>query len=97
MQYINCLHRSISKSVVLNDNQFGALVSWTYNAGCEGMGSSTLIKRLNNGEDPDTVVAQELPKWNIAKKKVSKGLVNRRNREITFFQTRSNVVAHPLC
>lgn len=97
MQYINCLHRSISKSVVLNDNQFGALVSWTYNAGCEGMESSTLVKRLNNGEDPDTVVAQELPKWNIAKKKISKGLVNRRNREISFFQTRSNVVAHPLC
>jgi GH24 family phage-related lysozyme (muramidase)/cell division septation protein DedD len=97
MQYVNCLHRSINKSVVLNDNQFGALVSWTYNAGCEGMGSSTLVKRLNNGEDPDTVAAQELPKWNIAKKKVSKGLVNRRNREIGFFQTPSNVVAHPLC
>lgn len=96
-QYINCLHRSISKSVVLNDNQFGALVSWTYNAGCEGMGTSTLVKRLNNGEDPNTVVAQELPKWNIAKKKISKGLVNRRNREISFFQTPSNVVAHPLC
>ena len=97
MQYINCLHRSISESVVLNDNQFGALVSWTYNAGCEGMGSSTLVKRLNHGEDPDTVAAQELPKWNITKKKVSKGLVNRRNREISFFQTPSNVVAHPLC
>ncbi len=52
------------------------------------MKESTLLRRLNNGEDPNTVAREELPKWDkvtIGKdkngekiKKVLNGLVKRR-------------------
>jgi GH24 family phage-related lysozyme (muramidase) len=59
--------------------------------------SSTLLKRLNAGEDPNTVAAQEIPKFNKAGGKVLAGLSKRRAAEVTLFQTASSTVAHPLC
>lgn len=91
----NCIARDISDSVRLNDNQYGALVSWAFNVGCGNTGSSTLISRLNAGENPNTVAEQELPKWNKAGGVVLPGLVTRRNREIALFKTSSSVIAHP--
>ncbi|KAH6907660.1 lysozyme, partial [Coprinopsis sp. MPI-PUGE-AT-0042] len=91
----NCIARDIADSVRLNDNQYGALVSWAFNVGCGNTGSSTLIRRLNAGEDPNTVAEQELPRWNQAGGVVLPGLVTRRNREIALFKTSSSVVAHP--
>ncbi|PPQ80766.1 hypothetical protein CVT25_001903 [Psilocybe cyanescens] len=90
-----CLTSDISNSIVLNDNQFGALSSWAFNEGCENVGSSTLISRLNAGQDPNTVAAQELPKWNMAGGAVLPGLVTRRAAEVKLFQTASSVIAHP--
>uniref|UniRef100_A0A8H7XNQ1 Glycoside hydrolase family 24 protein n=1 Tax=Psilocybe cubensis TaxID=181762 RepID=A0A8H7XNQ1_PSICU len=90
-----CLTSDISNEVILNDNQFGALSSWAFNEGCGNVGSSTLISRLNVGQDPDTVAAQELPKWDIAGGSVLPGLVTRRAAEVKLFQTPSNVIAHP--
>ncbi|KAH6911708.1 glycoside hydrolase family 24 protein [Coprinopsis sp. MPI-PUGE-AT-0042] len=78
----SCITRSVNDSVHLSDNQYGALVSWAYNVGDGNVRSSTLIKRLNAGEDPDTVIEQELPKWNKAGGKVLPGLVARRKREV---------------
>ncbi|KAK4634049.1 Endolysin [Fulvia fulva] len=60
-----CLGNAVS-SVSLNANQYGALVSWSFNVGCGNMRSSTLVRRLNGGESPNTVAAEELPKWNQA-------------------------------
>ncbi|KAH6907684.1 lysozyme-like domain-containing protein [Coprinopsis sp. MPI-PUGE-AT-0042] len=80
----NCITQNVADSVNLTDNQNGALVSWAYNVGCGAAGSSTLIKRLNAGEDPSTVIEQELPKWNKAGGKVLPGLVTRRAREVEF-------------
>ncbi|KAH6911723.1 lysozyme [Coprinopsis sp. MPI-PUGE-AT-0042] len=91
----NCIARDIVNSVRLNANQYGALVSWAFNVGCGNTGSSTLIRRLNAGESPNTVAEQELPKWNKAGGVVLPGLVTRRNREIALFKTASSVVAHP--
>ncbi|KAF9449597.1 glycoside hydrolase family 24 protein [Macrolepiota fuliginosa MF-IS2] len=93
--YESCITSDINSSIRLNDNQYGALVSWAFNEGCGAAGSSTLIARLNNGEDPDTVAAQELPKWDIAGGQVLQGLVNRRKAEVQLFQTPSSVIAHP--
>ncbi|KAF4571556.1 Lysozyme-like domain superfamily protein [Pleurotus pulmonarius] len=90
-----CLNTAISSSVRLNDNQFGALTSWTFNVGCANMRSSTLVSRLNAGETPNTVAAQELPRWNLAGGVVQPGLVTRRANEVKLFQTASSVVAHP--
>ncbi|KAH8157410.1 hypothetical protein CIB48_g10839 [Xylaria polymorpha] len=57
----NCITMQTVDPVILNTNQYGALVSRAYNVGCGNSGSSSLIARLNNGEDPRPVMAQELP------------------------------------
>ncbi|TFK38393.1 family 24 glycoside hydrolase [Crucibulum laeve] len=93
--FTQCITNDIISSVRLNDNQFGALSSWAFNEGCANAGSSTLIARLNNGENPNTVAAQELPKWDLAGGQVLPGLVRRRAAEVTLFQTPSSVIAHP--
>ncbi|KAJ2927868.1 hypothetical protein H1R20_g9228, partial [Candolleomyces eurysporus] len=91
----NCIASQVADSIRLNDNQYGALVSWAFNVGCANTASSTLISRLNAGQAPNTVAAEELPKWNKAGGVVLPGLVNRRAAEVTLFRTASSVVAHP--
>lgn len=75
--------------VTLNASQYGALVSWAFNVGTGDAGSkgSTLVRRLNAGEDKNRVAAEELPKWNKAGGSVSNGLVRRRAAEVKLFQT----------
>ncbi|KAF7562604.1 hypothetical protein G7046_g1518 [Stylonectria norvegica] len=91
-----CITLDTTSAVVLNANQYGALVSWAFNTGCGNSGSSTLIKRLNNGEDPDTVAGEELPKWNKSNGEVLSGLVRRRAAEVNLFQTATNTGALPV-
>ncbi|KAK7431614.1 hypothetical protein QQZ08_001832 [Neonectria magnoliae] len=91
-----CITLDTTSDVVLNANQYGALVSWAFNVGCGASGSSTLIRRLNNGEDPNTVAGQELPKWNKGNGEVIPGLTRRRAAEVDLFQTASNVAALPV-
>ena len=71
--------------VPLNQNQFDALVSFTYNLGIGNLSSSTLAKRLNQGDDPNTTAIEELPKWIKGGGKTLPGLVKRRNSEIQYF------------
>ena len=73
--------------VSLNPNQVGALVSFTFNLGCGAFQGSTLLRRLNAGEDPNTVVAQELPRWVYANGVKLPGLVRRRDAEVAFFKS----------
>ncbi|KAF5339982.1 hypothetical protein D9611_012414 [Ephemerocybe angulata] len=96
-KFTSCLSRLITNSVKLNDNQFGALTAWAFNVGCRTVGKSTLVKRLNKGEDVTTVVAQELPKFNKAGGKVLKGLTRRRKAEVQLARTPSSTIAHPTC
>ena len=65
--------------VPVTDNQFGALVSFTYNVGDDAFAKSTLLKKLNAG-DYEAVPAQ-LARWNKNDGKVMPGLVNRRAAE----------------
>jgi len=65
--------------VPLTDNQFAALVSWTFNVGVGAMRSSTLVRKLN-ADDYGAVPAQ-LARWNKVKGAVTPGLVNRRAAE----------------
>ncbi|QDS76536.1 hypothetical protein FKW77_006119 [Venturia effusa] len=81
--------------VKLNANQFGALVSWAFNVGCGGAGSSTLVKRLNAGENPNTVAGEELPKWNKGDGGVLPGLTRRRKAEVDLFKTGGSGPALP--
>lgn len=51
--------------VDLNDNQFGALVSFVFNVGGGAFRSSTLLRKLNAGDYAS--VPAELAKWNKAR------------------------------
>ena len=70
-------------TVDLNDNQFAALVSFTFNLGEGNLKSSTLRKKLNSGDYDGA--ADEFPKWCYAGGKPFKGLLNRRNKERALF------------
>ncbi|KAM7218178.1 Lysozyme-like domain containing protein [Rhypophila decipiens] len=85
LRFQKCLTSKVG-SVALNEYQYGALVSWTYNVGCANMASSTLVRRLVAGEDPNTVAEEELPKWRISEGRVNPTLVARREAEIGFFE-----------
>ncbi len=65
--------------VDLNDNQFGALVSFTFNVGVGAFSKSTLLKKLNAGNYD--AVPGELARWNKNDGKVMAGLTNRRAAE----------------
>lgn len=82
--------------VVLNANQYGALVSWAFNVGCGAAGSSTLLERLNAGESPNTVAEEELPRWNKGGGEVLPGLVRRREAEVKLHKTPTSDCALPV-
>jgi lysozyme len=67
-------------TVTLNQNQFDALTSFTFNVGGDAFIGSTLLKLLNQGQY-DQVPAQ-LRRWNKAGGQVVQGLINRRENEI---------------
>jgi lysozyme len=70
--------------VQLNDNQFSALISFTYNLGIGNFKSSTLLKKVNaNPNDP--AIEKEFGKWVKAGGKVLKGLVIRRAAEARLY------------
>jgi GH24 family phage-related lysozyme (muramidase)/uncharacterized protein YvpB len=66
-------------------NRIAALISFAYNVGLGGLERSTLCGRLLLGENPVTVVQEELPRWNKAGNKVMPGLVRRRAAEVELF------------
>jgi len=70
-------------AVPLTDNQFAALVSFTFNLGAGSLKTSTLRRRLNTG-DYDAVPS-ELARWVKAGGKTLKGLVKRRAAEGELF------------
>lgn len=66
--------------VPLNDNQFSALVSFTYNLGVQNFKTSTLLKKVNaNPQDP--TIADEFKKWINKGSPFEKGLLRRRIAE----------------
>lgn len=70
-------------NVSLHQNQFDALVSFTFNCGSGALKRSTLLKKLNN-KDYDGA-ANEFIKWNKSNGKVLNGLVKRREEEKSLF------------
>lgn len=78
--------REIEKMVTvpMAQNQFEALVSFSYNTGLGGLRRSTLLKRFNAC---DHSAHEEFDRWVHAKGQVEPvpGLVNRRKREREWF------------
>ena len=71
--------------VPLNVNQADAIISWTFNIGEANMASSTLVRKLNQGDY--NAARKELPRWNKQKGKTLRGLTNRRAEEVKLFFT----------
>jgi|TARA_R100000084_G_C4606900_1_gene126075 lysozyme len=79
-----CEHVEKAVKVKLEQCQFDALVSWTYNLGPTNLNNSTMLKVLNK-EMYDEVPTQ-IKRWNKAGGKVLQGLVRRREAEALLFQ-----------
>lgn len=71
--------------VPLNQNQFDALVSFTYNVGVGALKQSTALRRLNAGDYAGA--ADALTMWTKCNGKVLAGLVRRRKEERALFLT----------
>lgn len=69
--------------VPLTQNQFDALVSFVFNLGVGNFRTSTLLKKLNAGDDDGA--AQEFGRWIHAGGKALPGLVRRREAERALF------------
>ncbi len=73
-----------SVKVPLDQQQFDALVSFTFNLGPGNLRSSTLLRKLNAGNYGS--VPAELSRWNKAGGVVFRGLVKRREAEGALFR-----------
>ena len=69
--------------VPLSQNQWDALMSFTYNLGADNLGSSTLLKRLNAKDYAGA--AEQFARWNKAGGQVLAGLTKRRTAERVMF------------
>ncbi len=72
-------------SVVLSNNQFSALVSFTYNLGTGALQRSTLRQKVNREEHSE--VPAEFEKWVLGGGKRLPGLIKRRHAEAVMYAT----------
>ena len=82
MEY--CKYVEDAVEVPLHQNQFDALVSWTFNLGAGNLQSSTLLKVLNQRKYDE--VPEQIKRWNKANGKVLEGLTRRREAEALLFE-----------
>lgn len=73
--------------VQVNDNQFGALLSFAYNCGVGSLSKSTLLKKVNANPN-DASISLEFAKWDKAGGKVLLGLTRRRKAESDLYFTK---------
>lgn len=76
--YVNAL-----VEVPLNQNQFDALVSFTFNLGSGALQESTLLKLLNNGEY--SAAQAQFKRWDMCAGRHIEGLMSRRVTEAELF------------
>lgn len=72
-------------TVHLNQHQFDAIVSWTFNCGAGALSQSTLLVWLNAARMHD--IPQQLTRWNKAGGRSLLGLARRRVAESQLFLT----------
>ena len=69
----------------LTDNNFSAIVSFTFNVGIGNLQKSTLLRKVNANPKDKTIPA-EFRKWVRANDKVLQGLVRRREAEAKLYE-----------
>ncbi|HEX9605019.1 MAG TPA: lysozyme, partial [Myxococcales bacterium] len=69
-------------NVVVSQNEFDALVDFTYNLGEGNPGRSTLLSNINSGND---VTLNNFTVWNRAGGVVNRGLIIRRTGEYNLY------------
>lgn len=83
--YENAVKKYVKVSI--NQNQFDALVSYSFNCGTGALKNSTLLKKLNNKDYNGA--ADELLRWNKSNGKVLNGLTKRRKEERVLFMKKN--------
>ena len=83
MEYFEKVVERLVK-VKVNDDMFGALVSFAFNCGEGNLKSSTLLKKLNAGDYDGA--AEQFIRWNKASGKTLNGLTRRRASEERLFE-----------
>jgi lysozyme len=84
-QYEDAVARAVT--VALTQGQFDALVDFAYNVGCANFRTSTLLRKLNEGNY--TAAALQFERWVHGGGKVLPGLVKRRAAERDLFLGRA--------
>jgi lysozyme len=69
----------------ITDNNFSAIVSFSYNVGVGNLKKSTLLKKVN-ADPKDPTIKAEFMKWTRANGVVLKGLVRRREAEAKLYE-----------
>lgn len=83
-KFEDCILNAVKSNI--NQNQFDALVSFTYNLGCGNLNKSTLLKKVN-ANPCDATISNEFAKWDKAGGKRLNGLTKRRNDEAALYFT----------
>lgn len=78
---VQCINQLVT--VPLNQAEFDAICSFSYNCGCHAFATSTLLTLLNAGDI--TGAAAEFDKWDHCSGKVVAGLLRRRQAETDLF------------
>jgi len=84
LQKIEKILNSLKLSI--NQSQFDAIISFTYNVGYHALYESTLLRRIVMGTDSN-LIKDAFMMWVKCKGKVLKGLTYRRQSEATLYTT----------
>jgi len=84
-QELQRFERALTECIktALNQNQFDALVAFAFNIGINAFKESTLLKEINQGKLQEAPV--QLRRWIHSGGQVSRGLVNRREKEVALW------------
>lgn len=82
---VSVFERAVNRlvKVPITQNQYDALVSFTYNLGETNLSTSTLLRKLNSKDYKGA--AEQFERWNRAGGKVMNGLTRRRIAEKELF------------
>ena len=86
LEDVGVFEEAVNKAVKvpLEQHEFDALVSWTFNLGPSNLNSSTMLKVLNDNKKSE--VPAQMRRWNKAGGETLQGLIRRREAESLLFQ-----------